>query len=50
MEELNSALEKVNSLKVDLANLEEFGIKEEEFSQIFKTKPVFTLTEFGDFL
>ena len=54
MQKFNSpselAIQKVNSLKVDLANFEEFGIKEQEFSQIFKFEPIYTLSQFGKFL
>ena len=35
-------LEKYNSLKIDLANFEEFGINEEEFKKIISLNP-FTL-------
>jgi hypothetical protein len=34
---------KIYSLKVDLANFEEFGIKEQEFSEIFKSEPIYTV-------
>jgi hypothetical protein len=37
-------------LKVDLENFEEFGIKEQEFSELFKYEPIYTLTQFGKFL
>ena len=37
-------------MKVDLANFEEFGIKEQEFSEIFKFEPVYTLAQFGNYL
>jgi hypothetical protein len=33
----------VESLKLDLANIEEFGIKEKEFTQIVKCEPIYTL-------
>ena len=42
--------EEAASLKNDLANFEEFGIKEQEFSQIFKTKPLYTIAQLGKFL
>ena len=32
-----------NSLKNDLDNFEEFGIREREFSEIFKYQPIYTL-------
>ena len=48
--ESGSESQKINSLKVDLANFEEFGIKEQEFSEIFKHKPVYTLFRFGKYL
>ena len=35
-------LEKINSLKIDLANFEDFGINEEEFKKIISLNP-FTL-------
>ena len=37
-------------MKDDLANFEEFGIKEQEFSKIFKTDPIYTLSQFVKFL
>ncbi len=37
-------------MKVDLKNFEEYGIKEQEFSKLFKSEPVYTLTKFGKFL
>ena len=37
-------------MKVDLANFEEFGIKEKEFSEVFKYEPIYTLVQFGKFL
>ncbi len=30
--------------------IEEFGIKEQEFSEFFKYEPIYTLTKFGKFL
>ena len=48
--ESGSESQKINSLKVDLANFEEFGIKEQEFSEIFKNEPVYTLSQFGKYL
>ena len=33
-----------------MENVEEFGIKEEEFSKIVKFKPIYTLAWFGNFL
>ena len=43
-------MKKVNAWKVDLANFEEFGIKEQEFSELFKYEPIYNLTQFGKFL
>jgi hypothetical protein len=37
-------------LKVDLENLEEFGIKEQEFFELFKYEPTYNLSRFGKFL
>ena len=37
-------------MKVDLENFEEFGIKEQEFSELFKSEPIYTLAQFGKFL
>ncbi len=37
-------------MKVDLENFEDFGIKEQEFSELFKSEPIYTLTKFGKFL
>ena len=37
-------------MKNSLVNFEEFGIKEKEFSEIFKYDPVYTLSQFGNFL
>jgi hypothetical protein len=37
-------------LKVDLENFEDFGIKEQEFSELFKYEPIYTLAQFGKFL
>ena len=42
-------LEKVNSLKIDLANFEEFGINEEEFKKFFKSQPVYSLAQLGEY-
>ena len=42
--------QRVNSLKGDLANFEELGIKDEQFTQIFKYDPIYTLSKFGKFL
>ena len=41
-------LEKYNSLKIDLANFEEFGINEEEFKKFFKSQPVYSLAQLGE--
>ena len=41
MKELNKA--SVFPLKVDLENFEEYGIKEQEFSELFKYEPIYTL-------
>ena len=43
------ASQKVNSLIADLANFEEYGIKEQEFSQLTKSSPIYTITQFGKF-
>jgi hypothetical protein len=40
----------LNAWKNDLANFEDFGIKEQEFSQLFKYEPIYTLAQFGKFL
>jgi len=37
------AWDRVKELKLDLANIEEFGIKEKEFIELFKSEPVNTL-------
>ncbi len=37
-------------MKVDLENFEDFGIKEQEFSELFKYEPIYTLAQFGKFL
>ena len=31
------------SLKVELGNFEKYGIKEREFSELFKYEPIYTL-------
>jgi hypothetical protein len=36
-------------LKAYLKDIEEFGIKEQEFTEIFKNEPIYTLTDFGKF-
>ena len=41
---------KNNSLKSDLANFEEFGIKEKEFSELFKYEPIYYVAQYGKFL
>ena len=46
----DSVSQKVNSLKNDLANFEEFGIKEKEFSELLNYEPVYTLSQFGQYL
>ena len=43
MKEPNSEWEGLNSFKLELVNFEENGIKEQEFSQIFKYEPIYTL-------
>ena len=43
-------MKKVNAWKVDLANFEEFGIKEEEFSKLFNYEPIYNIAQFGKFL
>ena len=40
---MHETFEQVISLKVDLANFEEDGIKEQEFSQLFKYEPIYTV-------
>ena len=45
-----SQLKNYNSHKVNLKDFEEFGIREEDFSNIFESKPVYTLAEFGNYL
>ena len=37
-------------MKVHLENFEEFGIKEQEFSELFKYEPIYNLAQFGKFL
>ena len=37
-------------MKDDLTNLEEFGIKEQEFSELCKSEPIYTLDQVGKFL
>ena len=32
-----------------MSNFEEFGIKEQEFSELFKYEPVYTLSHFGNY-
>ena len=37
-------------MKYSLENIEEFGIKEQEFSEILKFEPIYTLAQFGNYL
>ena len=37
-------------MKVELENFEDFGIKEQEFSELFKYEPIYNLAQFGKFL
>ncbi len=37
-------------MKIDLENFEEFGIKEQKFSELFKYEPIYNLAQFGKFL
>ena len=37
-------------MKVDLETYEDNGIKEQEFSELFKYEPIYTLPQFGKFL
>ena len=41
---------KVHNLKRDLENFEEFGIKEQEFSELFKYESIYTIYQFGKYL
>ncbi len=43
-------MKKVNVWKVDLTNIEEYGIKVSEFSELFKYVPIYNLAQFGKFL
>ena len=40
---MQEPLKKIYSLKLDLTKFEEFGIKEDEFIEIFKSYPIYTI-------
>ena len=41
--------QKIISLLISIQNIEEFGIKEQEFLQLTKSSPIYTLTQLGTY-